>query len=382
MDITTNLKIAHSIASMDIRAGGTTSAVLDILKEQSKFADLELYTLSSAHQIDIDIERLKLFSETALIRDYSFELQKKLKESSADIFHCHALWNLTMHQMAAKARKLKKKYIISVHGMLHPWAINNKGFKKKIALSLYQQADLNMADCLHATSAFEAQYIQQSGYLNPIAVIPNGINLKDYPLRKDSIANTNKRKLLFLSRIHFEKGYVVVLFAWSKIPEVLRADWEMEIVGSGDRDYLESLQIKIKNLNLQSQIKITGPKYGKEKIQIYHSSDLFILPSYSENFGMVVAEALSCGIPVITTKGTPWKDLEDSNAGSWIDLGIIPLQETLKQYLQKDRSELKQMGINGRKLVEEKYSIESVGTKFKELYYWMLNKNRKPNFIV
>lgn len=97
---------------------------------------------------------------------------------------------------------------------------------------------------------------------------------------------------------------------------------------------------------------------------------------------MVVAEALSCGIPVITTKGTPWKDLEDSNAGSWIDLGIIPLQETLKQYLQKDRSELKQMGINGRKLVEEKYSIESVGTKFKELYYWMLNKNRKPNFIV
>jgi glycosyltransferase involved in cell wall biosynthesis len=97
---------------------------------------------------------------------------------------------------------------------------------------------------------------------------------------------------------------------------------------------------------------------------------------------MVVAEALSCGIPVITTKGTPWKDLEDYNAGSWIDIGVEPLKKTLEVYLQKDNSELERMGRNGRKLVEEKYSIESVGGRFIELYNWLTDKSDKPKFII
>lgn len=381
MDVNNKLKIAHCIASMDRNSGGTTTAVLDILVEQSKFADIELYTLNSSDQVLIPSDRLRLYSENPSFLDYSIGLKRRLKESNADIFHVHALWNLPMHQTSAYARKINKKYVISVHGMLHPWAIENKGLKKKIALKLYQHLDLLKANCLHATSFFEAQYIKNQGYKNPIAVIPNGINLSDYPLKNDMVKNS-KRKVLFLSRIHFQKGIEELISAWSNIPANFRSNWELEIIGSGDSEYINGLINRIEKLNVQEQIKIGEAQYGEAKIQAYHSADLFVLPTYSENFGMVVAEALSCGVPVVTTKGTPWKDLEDYNAGSWIEIGVEPLRKTLEEYLQKESSELESMGRNGRKLVTEKYSIESVGEKFKKLYEWMLNKGEKPEFVL
>lgn len=374
--------IAHCIASMDKNSGGTTTAVLDILREQSKFTNLELYTLNSENQIDIPIDRLKLVSENPTFLDYSIGLQTKLSNSEADIFHGHAIWNLPIHQMAAHARKKKKPYLISVHGMLEPWSLEQGKLKKKIALQLYQKTDLENAYCIHATANSEAQSIKDLGFKNPIAIIPNGINTADYPLKKETDFSNTTKKILFLSRIHYKKGIELLIDAWSSILDTNRKGWEIEIVGSGDKVYIDSLKKKIIDLNLQNQIKISDPKYGKDKTQAYHSADLFVLPTYSENFGMVVGEALSCGVPVITTKGTPWKDLEEYNAGSWIDIGVESLKNELEKYLPKDLPELKKMGVNGRKLVEEKYSIESVGAQFKELYSWILNKTEKPDFVI
>jgi glycosyltransferase involved in cell wall biosynthesis len=366
---------------MDANSGGTTTAVLDIIKEQSKYMDLELYTLHSPNQIEINLNKVSLFSENISFLDYSNALGKKMKLSSADIFHGHALWSLALHQMASVARRRNKPYLISIHGMLEPWSLQQSKVKKNIALHLYQKNDLTKADCLHATADAEAQNIRNLGFKNPIAVIPNGINISDYPL-KDFEIKKKKKKILFLSRIHYKKGIENLIEAWSSISKELRSGWEIEIAGNGEDAYVEELKSKITTYCLENEIMITGPKFGADKIMTYHSANLFILPTYSENFGMVVTEALSCGVPVITTKGTPWKDLEDYSAGAWIDIGIEPLRNTLETYLTKDYTELEQMGINGRKLVEEKYSIESVGRMFIELYQWILNKAEKPKFVI
>ena len=105
------------------------------------------------------------------------------------------------------------------------------------------------------------------------------------------------------------------------------------------------------------------------------------MPTYSENFGIVIAEALASYTPVITTKGTPWEGLEDNNCGWWIDIGVEPLKKVLVQVLNSDEEVLKQMGKNGRKLIESEYSIEVVAKNTLEMYNWVSGKIKKPDFI-
>ena len=106
-----------------------------------------------------------------------------------------------------------------------------------------------------------------------------------------------------------------------------------------------------------------------------------MLPTFSENFGVVIAEALASYTPVITTKGAPWHDLEKYNCGWWIDIGVAPLLNTLKTAMSCSDENIIEMGVNGRKLIEEKYSITSVAKKMLALYSWILKKTTKPNFV-
>jgi glycosyltransferase involved in cell wall biosynthesis len=132
---------------------------------------------------------------------------------------------------------------------------------------------------------------------------------------------------------------------------------------------------------LDAEIKIIGPQFGEAKLAAYHRASLFVLPTYSENFGIVVAEALACGIPVISTHGTPWQDLETHGCGWWIPTGVEALIETLTQALQLPEEQLIAMGTKGQQLVQNKYSMESVASQMLELYNWILNKGNKPEFV-
>lgn len=100
----------------------------------------------------------------------------------------------------------------------------------------------------------------------------------------------------------------------------------------------------------------------------YQTSDFFVLPTHSENFDLAIAESLASGTPVITTVGTPWNDLNDSNSGAWIEIGAQPLTETLRKFLALSDEELEAMGRNGRKLIEEKYSAHVMAKEMMEVY--------------
>lgn len=186
---------------------------------------------------------------------------------------------------------------------------------------------------------------------------------------------------MFLSRIHPKKGIEMLIEAWLRLDPRIKTGWQIEIAGNGDPIYIETLQRTIDEKGLRKEIQIIGPQFGEDKLATYQCADLFVLPTYSENFGIVVAEALACGIPVITTKGTPWEALNTRNAGWWIDIGAEPLVKALKQAMKLSEQELQQMGQNGRKLVEENYSIESVASKMVRLYDWILKGGEKPEFV-
>ena len=226
----------------------------------------------------------------------------------------------------------------------------------------------------------EVDSIRNLGFKNPIAMIPNGINLSEFSTQIP-LKCTSPKKILFLSRIHIKKGIEHLIEAWQLIDVELKKDWKIEIVGNGDENYIQSLKNLIISESMQEQIEIKKPVFGLEKITLFREASLFVLPTFSENFGIVIAEALASFTPVITTKGTPWGDLEKTNCGWWIDIGVAPLKKALEKAIQTNEQALIKMGRNGRILVEEKYSMKSVANQMLALYKWILTKENKPDFI-
>lgn len=380
------MKVVHTISSIDQSTGGparsSTSLIEELLK--SDCVDrIDLLTVRSNDPLLNKFESKKghIYFNTSRVGHLSKGFKQQLTNINPDLFHGHGIWDLPVNQMAKIAREMKIPYVVSIRGMLEPWSLKQSKFKKKVAMLLYQHYDLKKASCLHATAEMEAKSIRDLGYKNPIAVIPNGIDLSEYPLKDFSIKR-KKKKILFLSRIHPKKGIEYLIEAWERLDSPKKSDWEVEIAGNGDVQYLKKLNSMIESKSLGHSIKITGAKFGSEKISTYHSADIFILPTHSENFGIVIAEALSCGIPVITTYGTPWEDINKFNAGEWIDIGPESLLQSLYKMINLEESELQQMGLNGRKLIDEKYSIRSVAEKFYQLYCWILDKGEKPDFVI
>lgn len=159
--------------------------------------------------------------------------------------------------------------------------------------------------------------------------------------------------------------------AISEIRDLVR-DYEVLIVGDGDADYIASLRQKIEDVGVSDIVKLPGSAYGEKKWQCFREADFFVLPSHTENFGFVVPEALATGTPVITTKGTPWGDLESNHCGAWIEIGAKPLAETIARFVKLDAGALEEMGRNGRALVEAKYSASAMAKTQREVYSELL----------
>jgi len=379
-----NLEILHVVSSIDKTTGGPAESITSLvcgLIEHSKLS-VKLITRESKNPVTGKFHRAEevvVFLKSNYLGCFS-NLNFLYQNKTPVILHVHGIWEFLIHQMAFKARKAGIPYILSVHGMLAPWALEHKNWKKKIAMALYQRRDLNHAICLHATSEMEASNIRKLGLRNPIAVIPNGIEIPELNCDEDGY-NVQKKKVLFLSRIHKVKGIENLIAAWKNVPSSVRLYWTLEIIGNGEPDYINQLKSIVIKDGLSESVKILDPVFDDRKKEVYQSVDIFVLPTYSENFGMVVAEAMSFGIPVITTKGAPWEELETRNAGWWIDIGVEPLTQALIHAISTPKEQLIEMGLNGRKLVKEKYNLETVTAQILDLYHWVLNAGPKPNFI-
>ncbi len=378
----TKIVINHVISSIDNASGGPSRSVTHLLTniaQTDSSIHLQLHTTMSSNPI------IKRFTEPNI--DLNFyktnwigglkKYKKGIQKLQPDLFHGHGLWQFPVHHMAKTSHRKSIPYIISPRGMLDTWPINHKRFKKKLARILFQDKDLKHAAVLHATSNSEARNIRKLGFRNAIAVIPNGIQI--LPIREHKKFK-RKKKILFLSRLIKNKGIGELLQVWAMLDKVLKSHWELIIVGEGDPNYVEKLNQIKKDLNLKD-VSFKGPVYGPEKQDYFEDASLFVLPSYTENFGIAIAEALAYQVPVITTKGTPWEDLETNHCGWWIDIGVLPLKEALEEAIHTNELDLLKMGQNGRQLIEEKYSIESAAKQMLELYDWILQKGDKPDFV-
>ena len=205
------------------------------------------------------------------------------------------------------------------------------------------------------------------------------LHLAGRPPQTDSNRSTDRRTILCLSRIHRKKGLMHLVEAWNNLrPQ----GWRVVIAGQDDAGYRGELESAIRRFKLTDDFIFHGFVSMEEKAQLYREADLFVLPTYSENFGLVVPEALSHGIPVITTRGTPWEELNLYRCGWWTEIGTDPLTETLREALALPDSELKDMGLRGQKLVEERYSFSRLSEELKSLYQWLITGGEPPPFVI
>ena len=176
--------------------------------------------------------------------------------------------------------------------------------------------------------------------------------------KRHPLPDRNKT-VLFLSRIHEKKGIPVLLEAWDQLrPQ----GWNLEIYGSGDPAYISGLKKQIQKMSLSQTVQILGHVSGQDKWDVYDRSSIFVLPSHSENFGLVVAEAFVSGLPVITTTGTPWSELDEVGCGWCIELGSENLSRALSQAIAMSAEELDAMGDRGRNYMTQNFSWDVIAS--------------------
>lgn len=304
-------------------------------------------------------------------------LHERVAATRAAVVHDHGIW-LASNRVAARASaEARVPRIVSPRGMLSPWALAHRRWKKRIAWRAFQRRDLESAAALHATSELEAEEIRAAGIGSPIAVVPNGVYLP--PLRQSRPLEPGRtRRFLFLSRIHPKKGLESLIDAWALgAPE----GWELVVAGPDERGHRAKIEKRALALGPGAAIRFRGPVSDTEKWDLYCSADVFVLPTSSENFGVVVAEALASGVPVITTRAAPWSALAERRCGWWIDLGPEPLAAALREAAQTGDEERHAMGIRGRRLVEERFGWPAIARRMLAVYRWLADEADAPEWV-
>jgi glycosyltransferase involved in cell wall biosynthesis len=328
-------------------------------------------------------------------RARSNDLFRALTDAGAGadtIIHDNGLWLPTNHAVVAAARFLKRPLLISPRGMLSQWAVAHHRWKKAGAWMVFQQRDLFRASALHVTSEQELADTRRAGFRGAVAVVPNGVEVKPGGDRRSKMEDRSRlrsaisgvqspgrsRTALFIGRVHRVKGLMNLVEAWS---EVRPKGWRMVIAGSDEDGYRSEVERAVAREDLVQAFEFVGFIEGEHKQALYRNADLFVLPSYSENFGMAIAEALANELPVITTRGTPWKDLIDYGCGWWAEIGVQPLARALHEATQLGDETRRKMGERGRELVTQKYSWPQVAKKMKSVYEWLLGYGERPEYV-
>lgn len=376
------MKLIHTIPTINEEAGGPSYSVVRLCESEIvQGIDLSLVALDWApimnaprflKSFPLGIGPRKLGSSPTMKK----WIQAEVLNSNVDLVHNHSLWMMPNVYPGAICRASRTPLIVSPRGTLSRWAMQNGSFFKKVFWPLAQRPVLESVTCFHATAYSEYEDIRRLGFRQPVAIIPNGI---DIPIVHQNEPETN-RTLLFLGRIHPKKGLEMLLPAW-KVLQQKFPDWQLKIIGPDNHGHQTKMQELSERLGLQ-RIEFCEPRYGKAKTESFVGADLFVLPTYSENFGMAVAEALAAGVPAVVTRGAPWAELEKHNAGWWVDISVEGLVVGLSNAMAKDRDELSSMGQRGRAWMASEYSWSEIGKHMLQTYEWILHGGNTPDWVL
>jgi glycosyltransferase involved in cell wall biosynthesis len=357
------IKILHVISDIHLSSGGPSQSVVELLNSLTAKNDIELILLAvklkgenNYGPINYNIVQ-KIIHVNSKI-EFIFPLMKIIKLllnfQKVNIIHMHGMWLPIYIIMYIYARLLNIKLIFQPRGMLEPWSLSQRSTIKKVALITYQNKIIKNANVIIATSDNEKKNIEKLNLNKNIRIVFNAMKEPN-----EKIVSTNQHKnkrVLFMSRLHEKKGIKILLEAWAEIDT---KNWTLIIAGPNDENYA------INQLTLnKTNVKYIGPIYGQVKYKLMSKVDLFILPSYSENFGNIILEAMMSRLPVITTVNTPWNEIIDYKAGWYINANVYEIKKALTEALNSD---LHLMGNNAYNL-SKKYNLTNTSSKIYSIY--------------
>lgn len=368
------MKILHYTPSIDRTSGGVGAYMQLLTVELGKLVELHVVTHREDNPLELENCAVHYMpkNNNPFSAKGKMEFLRLLDEIRPDVFHANCCWLPMSARAAIWAKQLGYKVVYTPHGMLEPWIMQRHYWTKKLpAILLFQKNGIKAADVIHATAESEKANLLRLGWNGNVEIVPNCVQVDKIVMKETWKRN---KEILFLSRVHVKKGINFLIEAVAALNEECRMKGEecpisrCIIAGEGDEAYIDELKELARRLGVGRIIDFVGGVYGERKWQLFRQADLFVLPTHSENFGIAVAEALACGTPVITTKGTPWQELEEYGCGWWTEIGTDATVEALKQFLQCSDADLELMGRNGRRLIEEKYSTKKVAEEMTELY--------------
>lgn len=306
----------------------------------------------------------------------------------SDVVHIHGIWSSLLHTASSLATKRQTPHVVSPHGMLQPWALQHRRWRKLVASLLVERRFLGRANCLHALVEAEYHDIRRFGIDTPVAIIPNGIDLGAFDgvnlmdQRPPLWPQLNNRQVaLFLSRIHAKKGIPVLIEAWR---EATRNDngWVLAIAGPDEDGHLAEVQRLARCLGVEDRVVFTGPAYGNKKKQLLQLAEFFVLPSHSEGFSMAVLEAMACRLPVIITPSCNFAAVSKEGAGLIVQPRVVELAGALRGIMECSLIQRKQMGEQARRLVERYHTWDRVVEPMNDVYQWLIHGGAPPACVV
>ncbi len=288
----------------------------------------------------------------------------------ADVVHFHGLWQLSHPAIAAAARKAGVPVVVSPHGMLEPWALDHKRWKKLPYFHLIEKRWLSVASCILATAEPEAARLREMFPATRIDAIPLGLTGDagpDYAAARAKLEwQEDETVLLYLSRIHEKKGLDLLIEGLAAAEKKLHT--RLVIVGPEEQPAFARKCRTLAERHAMNLPRIDwiGPVWGEDRFRYFQAADLFCLPTHSENFGLVVLESLQVGSPVLTTTGTPWCSLKPPS-------GYIaePRAESIAEQLTRF-AKMPPLSYEQRKSLSDEtrklYNWGVIGRRYAELY--------------
>ena len=351
---------------------------------------------------------------------FSSQLKSAFMREEADVAHLHALWMFTSVVVHRWGQKRQRPYIVTPNGMLEPWALRNSAWKKRLAGLLYERSMLNGAACIQANTEKEAADIRAYGLTNPIAIIPNGIDLQKAGSLQSVVVSSapwagmiepGKKVLLFLSRIHPKKGLPNLLRAWAENCKAesrnqKAGEWVLAIAGwdqGGHEVELKQLATELgipsadvreqgvgsrdpgaprSTLHALSSVLFLGPQFKENKAACYAQCDGFILPSFSEGVPMVVLEAWVNGKPVVMTPECNLPAGFARGAAIRIETDAASIARGLAEFFNLSAADRAVMGANGERLAREQFAWPHLASEMRQVYEWMLGGGPPPGCVV
>jgi glycosyltransferase involved in cell wall biosynthesis len=373
------MRIIHITPSVSPKAGGPAVSIpflCEGLQEQG--CDVTLVGGREEERVDSRVpiqtfplkRYLKPLRRSPAMRSW---LLKQCCAGNVDILHSHNLWGMPTYYPHQASQKYGPLHVISPRGTLTSYSLSTGSRFKSLYWTAVQKRVMEKCAGIHATCESELNDIRRLGIRGPVAVIPNGIEIQPC-----GYSNAQKR-FLYLGRLHPEKGLECLINAWKLIKQA-RGEWVLRVVGPGAPEYVSRLR-EIASMDNVAGLVFGDPVFGQPKYEEYNNAAYFILPSFTENFGVSVVEALSMKVPVIANKGAPWEDLNSYNCGWWIESGPESLASALLSAINTPESNRQIMGENGRALVLSKYSVSSTSRMMLEFYEYLLGKRSAPIFV-